>query len=163
MIDEKIISNKEMANCFLNEILTNKCEVIKFKNVDDNFGDGEAKMLTYLCFIEDGITAGKLCEKLNVSSARIAKILNSLEGKQYIIRKTDDNDKRKTIVVVTDLAKEKMFELKEQTINRIKCIIDELGQDDFREFMRITNRINSIWINLSEKEQGDRNVRIKEN
>ena len=44
---------------------------------------GEVGVLNYLAFDKNEATAGKLSEKLNVTTARVASILNSLENKKY--------------------------------------------------------------------------------
>ncbi len=55
----------------------------------DEFNCGEIGVLSMLAFDQNPVTAGELSEKLNVTTARIARILNSLESKQYIRRKND--------------------------------------------------------------------------
>ena len=47
----------------------------------NEFNRGEIGVLGYLAFEKDEATAGELSEKLNVTTARIASILNSLEAK----------------------------------------------------------------------------------
>ena len=64
----------------------------------NEFNRGEIGVLGYLAFEKDEATAGELSEKLNVTTARVAKILNSLEAKGYIKRTEDNQDKRKTLV-----------------------------------------------------------------
>ena len=44
---------------------------------------GEVGVLNYLACDKNEATAGKLSEKLNVTTARVASILNSLENKKY--------------------------------------------------------------------------------
>jgi DNA-binding MarR family transcriptional regulator len=56
----------------------------------NEFSQGEVKLLEYLYIFQDGITAGELSDKINISTARVATILNGLEKKHLIRRCADD-------------------------------------------------------------------------
>ena len=100
--------------------------------------------MSYLVFDKGETSAGELSEKLNVSTARIASILNSLENKKYITRKVDNSDKRKTLVVVTEKGKELAISAKKEIIDILLKVIDEVGYDDIKEYVRILQKIRNV-------------------
>lgn len=85
----------------------------------NEFNRGEIGVLGYLAFEKDEATAGELSEKLNVTTARAAKILNSLEAKGYIKRTEDNQDKRKTLVVITQNGETLAKKAKKEVIDKL--------------------------------------------
>ena len=85
----------------------------------NEFNRGEIRVLGYLAFEKDEATAGELSEKLNVTTARVAKILNSLEAKGYIKRTEDNQDKRKTLVVITQNGETLAKKAKKEVIDKL--------------------------------------------
>lgn len=110
----------------------------------NEFNRGEIGVLGYLAFEKDEATAGELSEKLNVTTARIASILNSLEAKDYIKRTEDNKDKRKTLVVVTKKGKALAKKAKKEVIDKITKVINEVGEEEAKEYIRITLKIREI-------------------
>ncbi|MGM9881832.1 MAG: MarR family winged helix-turn-helix transcriptional regulator [Bacilli bacterium] len=110
----------------------------------NEFNRGEIGVLNYLVFDKDEVSAGELSEKLNVSTARIASILNSLENKEYIKRKEDNLDKRKTLVIVTTKGKDLVTSAKKEIINKIKKVIEEVGYDEIRDYLKTALKIRNV-------------------
>ena len=110
----------------------------------NEFNRGEAGVLGYLAFDKDEATAGELSEKLNVTTARIASILNSLENKEYIKRKEDNLDKRKTLVSITTKGKELANITKREIIEKIIIVVEEVGYDEIKDYVRIALKIRDV-------------------
>lgn len=110
----------------------------------NEFNRGEVGVLGYLAFDKDEATAGELSEKLNVTTARIASILNSLENKEYIKRKEDNLDKRKTLVSITTKGKELANITKREIIEKIIIVVEEVGYDEIKDYVRIALKIRDV-------------------
>lgn len=117
---------------------------ISLVEVLNEFNRGEIGVLNYLAFDKNGATSGELSEKLNVTTARIASILNSLENKEYIRRKEDEFDKRKTLVVITSKGQELANVTKSEIIDKIIQVIKEIGYDEIKEYLRIALKIREV-------------------
>ena len=97
-------------------------------------------------------------ENMGISSARVAKIIKGLEEKKLVIRKPDSKDKRKTLVILTDLGKE--FEnLRKEKINfTLSTMLELLGEEDGADFVRIIEKIEKSMPqirNMCEEKFGD--------
>lgn len=110
----------------------------------NEFNRGEVGVLSYLAFDKGEVTAGELSEKLKVTTARIASILNSLEAKKYVTRKIDPNDKRKTLVTITELGMELAINTKKEIISKIVKVINEVGSDYIKEYIKISSKIRDV-------------------
>lgn len=129
------------------ENLFNRLKPTNFKSLTDTlnyFNRGEVGVLSYLAFDKNETSSGELSEKLNVSTARIASILNSLENKKYIRRKEDSLDKRKTLVVITKSGKELAVETKKELMDILIKVIKEIGYEDIEEYTRIVQKIRNV-------------------
>ena len=105
---------------------------------------GETGVLLYLNFVNNCVTASELSKTLMVSMPRVTSILNTLETKKLILKKTDSKDKRKITVIITDLGKEIISIKKEEIIDQMAYIIERLEEREVDEFMRIIDKIGSI-------------------
>lgn len=136
------MKKKEFAEFLFNQLKPTTARSLT--DVLNNFSRGEVGVLSYLVFDKGESSAGELSEKLNVSTARIASILNSLEHKEYITRKIDMLDKRKTLVAITEKGRNLAISTKNEITNMLLKIIDEVGYDDIKEYVRILQKIRNV-------------------
>lgn len=93
----------------------------------------------------NGITNVKeLGDALEVSSARMAVILNKLEEKELVKRIKSKDDKRITYVKLTEKGYESINEVRKQMIKRFMIIKDVLGEEEFERFMIDLEKISNI-------------------
>ena len=136
------MKREEFADFLFNQLKPTNARSLT--DVLNNFSRGEVGVLSYLVFDKGEATAGELSEKLNVSTARVASVLNSLESKEYVTRKVDSLDKRKTLVVITEKGKELAISTKKEITDMLLKIIDEVGYDDIKEYVRILQKIRNV-------------------
>lgn len=135
--------NSENVAGELFQQLRNNSKVSLAEMLND-FNRGEIGVLGYLVFDKDNVTSGELSEKLNVSTARVASILNSLEAKGYIIRNVDKLDKRKIYVKITMEGKLIANNIKNELMNKIINVVKEIGEEEIKEYVRISLKIRNI-------------------
>jgi DNA-binding MarR family transcriptional regulator len=110
----------------------------------NEFSQGEVKMLEYLYIFQDGLTAGELSTKMNISTARVAATLNGLEKKRLIRRCADERDKRKIVVYLTEGGRITGQEKYERMLRRISRLFAALGERDALELIRLFRRVLSL-------------------
>ncbi len=87
------------------------------------------------------VTPGDISEEMSISSARVATILNNLEKKGLVERKIDTIDRRRILVALTRKGEEQAENSNRKVINQIEKMLKLLGEEDAKEFVRITARI----------------------
>lgn len=132
---------KTKAEEFFETIVIRKKSLVE---IPRNCSQGETGALLYLAFVKDGITSSELAEILNVSLPRVASLLNSLESKNLVKKLTDNEDKRKTIVNITDFGKELVLSKKQEAINKITKVIEKLDEEDINQYIRLAKKIGKI-------------------
>lgn len=132
--------DKKISEFFEKFMSSSKCSFDRFF---DGFNKGELGALGFLSKNKE-VNSKDLSEFLEVSTARVASILNSLENKKLIVRENDVDDKRKTLVNITDDGEKLTHEMKDEISKRIKYVVKEIGTEKFEEYLDLTVQISEI-------------------
>lgn len=107
---------------------------------------GEIFVLNYLVTNEKIVHPKELSEKMAVSTARIASLLNHMEDKKLIQRCADQEDSRQVIVVLTDEGRTRIHQIRAEVISYTCTMLENLGPEDAQAYIRIQNK---IWNNFN--------------
>jgi len=105
---------------------------------------GEAFVLRYIAQHSSEVLPGEISSEMNVSSARIAAALNSLESKGLITRQIDLSDRRKILVSITPEGKTLAKEQERGVMEGTAKMLALLGEHDAEEYIRIMGRLAEI-------------------
>ena len=117
---------------------------------------GECFVLRCLARSKAPLLPSDLSEQSHASTARIAVVLNTLEKKGLISRAIDPTDRRRILVSLTNVGQEYVAVVRTQLREDMKHLLEELGEQDAREYLRITKRI--LQISQEEFEERNRSV-----
>lgn len=90
------------------------------------------------------LTAGEISRLLRMTTSRIAAVLGALEKKGLIVRSTDERDKRRVLVTLTQRGLSLGRRKKQNLIHAISYTFAQIGEDDAREFVRLMKRVYDI-------------------
>ena len=93
----------------------------------------------------DKVLPKEISDALGVSTARVAVVLNELEEKGYITREIDSQDRRQIIVKITAEGEKARAEQKQRILNQVTEFLNELGEHDAKEYVRIMCRLADIY------------------
>lgn len=110
---------------------------------------GELAVLIYLLDENDGTSATEISQRFDINTSRVAAILNALSKKGYIERKNDSSDKRKIHVYITEKGKQYSEERREDILNHVCQMLEQLGEEDAKEHIRIMKRISNMFKKVS--------------
>ncbi len=114
------------------------------RKISDTMG-GEVFIMKYLSQHQN-VLPGDISNKMNISSARVAAALNNLEKKGFISRQIDINDRRRIIVSLTDEGRFFSKKMAEDMLNDAVKMLEFLGEEDAKEWVRITCRLGNFNI-----------------
>ena len=119
--------------------------ILAEKNIDA-FNGAQGRIL-YVLWQEDGVPIKIISEKSGLAITSLTTMLERMEKNGLISRKTDEVDKRKTLLFLTDKAKE----LKEA----YDSVSNEMGNIYYRDFtdieiLQFEEYLNRIRVNLEE-------------
>lgn len=105
-------------------------------------------ILEELFHTETGISMTQLAQKINISKQQLTPLVNKLEGKSYLTRIQDRNDKRIVKLMLTEKGKKLVSKRWEDIYfllnNRIRCLSeDDLTDLDYaiNKILRIINKL----------------------
>lgn len=133
------MSKREDAQEFLKKMRS--CRPQPFYSKLDESHRGTGFVLTYLMEANGQIIAGDLAREMNVSTARIAALLKTMEKNGLIERHHAEADARQTVVEITPVGIEYCEEIKEQILEKVELLLEKVGMDDLDEFIRISRKI----------------------
>ena len=96
---------------------------------------GEMAMLGFLTYEKSETNPKELSERFNLSTARVANTLNSLERKEYITRVHDSFDRRKVMVYITE----------KEALNEFSKLLSYLGENDSLCLLKIIDKIQAFY------------------
>ena len=117
----------------------------------NEFARGEFFVLNYLLVHEDTAYPKELSREMKVSSARIAALLNQTDKKGWTMRTADAEDSRQTLITMTESGREAIMNKKKEIFDMVVEMLQELGEEDAQELLRIKRRINTNQKNKREK------------
>ena len=102
---------------------------------------GELFVLNYLDHREGEVHPKELSEKMAVSTARIARLLNHMEEKSLVTRLPDPGDNRQIIVQLTPDGAKAVEGARREVISYLAKMLESLGPEDARAYIRIQEKI----------------------
>lgn len=113
---------------------------------------GEAFALNFLFNHNNIAYPRELSAAMNVSTARIARLLNKLESENKIVRTPDPKDCRQILVTITQEGIAFVKEHKRRGVCIFSELLEKLGEEDAKEYVRINKKIADILMqNFNQK------------
>ena len=90
---------------------------------------------------KEEVTPKDIENKLGITSARTARVLNQLTEKKYISRIKSKVDKRKTIVVLTEEGKKTALHHRTMFISYVDLMLNGITDDEKEAFLNIMGKM----------------------
>lgn len=105
---------------------------------------GEMAVLRMLDRMGESVSAGELSRELEMTTSRMAAVLNSLERKGMVERIPDASDRRKVRARLTQRGSALCAERHREVRDHMILLLTRLGEDDAGEFLRLLGRVFEI-------------------
>lgn len=105
---------------------------------------GKINALHALHHHPEGMTPTALARACQVSTARITKTLDQLEGRGLVERRASARDRRSVNVMLTEKGTTEVSRRIEEINSYVGGILSELGEDDAKELVRISGRLAQV-------------------
>lgn len=109
--------------------------------------------MTLRYLYENGGSANpkELAEFFAVSSARVTKVLGSLEECGFVLRESDSADRRRVTVRLTPAGETHVLDLDAEFRRRLAKLLGQLGERDAEEMVRLTVRVMEVLARQEEE------------
>ena len=136
------MSTREDAQVFMEKLYS--CIPRFFYSEIETIQRGFGFILNYLEQADREVNAGDLSKKMNVSTARIAALLKRMEQNGLIMRHASQEDARRTVVTITPAGTALVDEMREQTLQKIELLLNQISRDDLETYIQISRQIKSV-------------------
>ena len=113
----------------------------KHQRSTEDFTHGEMRILSLLSDKGDGISPTDICELSSMTTPRISAAIASLTKKELVLRRTDERDKRRLRIYITDKGRALVDAKKKELTDSLADLLMHLGETDAKEYVRIMERI----------------------
>ena len=113
----------------------------------EEFLRGEMKVLSFISREDRALLPGQLSSALEMTGGRIAGILRSLEKKGFITRKTDELDRRRVLVSITESGSRYIISRSEALETKLDMLVTAMGRDNTKKLIDSLE----LFINVSER------------
>jgi DNA-binding MarR family transcriptional regulator len=114
---------------------------------------GEMIVLHFIERRDCPVKPSEISRAVQRTTARVAATLNSLEKKGLVTREIDENDRRRILVKLTPAGRKMVEEKHRNVVRMVSTMLSMLGEEDAREFVRITGRLADLASLMVEKKQ----------
>ena len=95
-------------------------------------------------------TAREITQIFDFTPARLSALVKTLEAKGFVEKIQNENDRRTSTIVLTSEGSMQYLRYREEAIRNALVLIEELGENDVDELLRIIKKISDISNSFSE-------------
>ncbi len=108
--------------------------------------------LTRILFIlkfQSELSLSELSDRMVMSRSNCSRAVDNLEKNDYVKRKTDPQDKRKTLLVLTEAGEKTVEDLNRKIREEIKVHMSELSEEDIMTLKKASEQIHEVLSKLN--------------
>ena len=119
----------------------------KLKDYDINDLNTAQGRIIFSLWQNDNIPISELARRTALGKTTLTSMLDRLEQSGYVVRKLDKNDKRKTIIALSE--KSKAIESRHETVSKemTELFYEGLSEEQIDEFENILRHVMSNLVN----------------
>lgn len=136
------MATQEQIKCIADALC--KAPPKAFFQAMDETQAGIGAVLRLLSESKETLTAGKIAELMNVSTARVAVLLKKMVAKGLIIKKADPSDARITVVQLSEKGVKTAAAIRANIRRQIGLVIDQIGMERMLEFAEVAQMIQNV-------------------
>ncbi len=145
---EKSLTTRAQKFCYRLVLLKNN----KINQSIDGLKLGMGNILSHLYYSSEDMSAGDLGNALGISKPRVTVLLKKLVQRGYIVYREDSNDKRKTMVSITEQGKDYYEEENRKVLEYIEYLLESIGDEKMFSLIDILQEIDEVTAKYIKKE-----------
>ena len=141
------MTKEEKALDYLNQF--RECKFSSIQKPFTGTDSGMGFILVYMYHRVKEVSQKELAEKMNVSKARITSLIQKMEDRGLVTRKTSKDDERVNIISLTDKGNEAGEEMFQYSLKIVMQLIDTIGTDEIDHFIETLFKIKDVLMNVT--------------
>ena len=104
-------------------------------------GFAQARLLSLMLDHENGVRQKVLAEEMNINPSSTSELIGKLESEGYVVRTVDPDDKRATLITLTEVGKARACELEDERAEKFEKIFQPLTSDEKEQLLTILDKL----------------------
>lgn len=111
---------------------------------------GENMLMSILNSLGGQGTAREITQYFDFTPARLSALVKTLEAKGFVKKIQNEDDRRTSTIILTSEGAMQYLRYREEAIRNALVLIEQLGEEDVDELLRIIKKISDISNSFSE-------------
>ena len=104
----------------------------------------QARLLSLLLEYEDGVRQKVLAEEMRINPSSTSELISKLEAEGYAVRTVDPDDKRATLIKLTEVGRARAYELEDERAERFGKFFVNLTDKEKEQLLKLLEKITEI-------------------
>ena len=105
---------------------------------------GENMLMSILSSLGGQSTAREITQYFDFTPARLSALVKTLEAKGFVKKIQNEDDRRTSTIVLTSEGSMQYLRYREEAIRNALVLVEQLGEEDVDELLRIIKKISDI-------------------
>ena len=101
----------------------------------------QRRLLSVLLGYEDGVRQKVLAEEMRINPSSISELISKLEAEGYAARTVDPDDKRATLITLTEVGKARAYELEDERNERFAKPFANLNDQEKDQLLKLLEKL----------------------
>ena len=103
----------------------------------------QRRLLSVLLGYEDGVRQKVLAEEMRINPSSISELISKLEAEGYAVRTVDPEDKRATLITLTEVGKARAYELEDERNERFAKPFANLNDQEKDQLLKLLEKLTT--------------------
>ena len=104
----------------------------------------QARLLTMLLQYEKGVRQKVLAESMNINPSSTSELISKLEQEGYVIRTVDPDDKRATLISLTEVGRARAYELEDERAEKFSNVFRNLDDKEKEKLLELLEKVMEV-------------------
>ena len=101
----------------------------------------QRRLLSILLNYEDGVRQKALGEEMRINPSSVSELISKLEFEGYVVRTVDPEDKRATLITLTEVGRARAYELEDERNERFARPFANLSDEEKKQLLELLEKL----------------------
>ena len=101
----------------------------------------QARLLSLLAEKEGGVRQKVLAEEMRINPSSTSELISKLESEGYVARSVDPDDKRATLIELTEVGRARAYELEDERHEKFASVFEPLTAEEKEQLLKLLEKL----------------------
>ena len=101
----------------------------------------QSRLLSLLLEHEEGVRQKYIAEEMHINPSSTSELIGKLEAEGYIVRAVDPDDKRATLITLTEVGRARAYELEDERAERFTKFFVNLADKEKEQLLKLLEKL----------------------